>query len=279
HVRMGLKWHIRIDGWCARRADRVIAVSEATRRVMMEAEHVPDSQITVVYNGMEPLEPPAPASVERVREELQLGPTPVCLMLARFHPEKGHDVLLDAIPALLARKGPVTILLAGDGAYRQVIEQGVRSRGLTGAVRFLGQRKDIAELISLANVVVLPSLAESFGYAALEAMSLGRPVVATTAGGLPEVVAGGETGLLVPPGDSAALAEALFKVLHSHDLAKQMGNAGAARSIRFGFQAMIRGYESVYDGLLRERAAGKSYSRSQSGETSPRFATKDGRRP
>jgi glycosyltransferase involved in cell wall biosynthesis len=254
NIRLGKRWHTAIDGWCARRADAVIAVSEATRQVMMGVERVPDSQITVVYNGMEALPEPSPADLSRVRQELGLDGRPICLMVARLHEEKGHRFLLEALPAILDRVGPITVLCAGQGPYQTVLEAETRARGLQDVVRFLGWREDVPTLLSLATLVVLPSLAESFGFALLEAMSLGKPIAATRIGGIPEVVAHGETGLLIPPADPGALADAISTVLQDPELARTMGEAGRRRSHRSTFEKMMRGYEAVYDRL----AAGKT---------------------
>jgi glycosyltransferase involved in cell wall biosynthesis len=225
-------------------------VSEATRRIMLETERVPGERIVVVHNGMEPLRAPGPESVARLRAELGWTGEPVCLMPARLHEEKGHRVLFEALPRVAAQVGRVLVLLAGDGPHRRELEGEVRTRGLTRSVRFLGRRGDIPELIALCSVLVLPSFAESFGFAALEAMSLGRPVVASRAGGLPEVVADGETGLLVPVGDAGALAEALSRVLTDPSWARALGAAGRRRAAQFGVERMMRGYEAVYDTLV-----------------------------
>src|SRR5262249_1926185 len=185
-------------GWGPGGAGAVIAVAGAPRRIMIEVEGVPADHLRVVYNGMEPLRESAESAVAALRRQLGVGGRPVLLMVARLHEEKGHRFLFDALPALMARTGPVAVLLAGAGPPRPQLGAEVEKRGLGGGVQFLGRRGDIPELIGLASVVVLPSLAESFGFALLEAMSLGKPVVASTTGGIPEVVADGQTGLLVP---------------------------------------------------------------------------------
>lgn len=250
HVRPGKWGHVRLDAWCGRRADHVIAVSQAARRVMTEIEAVPSEHITVVHNGMEPLPVPEARRVAALRRELGLGSDPVLLVPARLHEEKGHRYLLEALPAVRERCGPVSLLLAGGGPHRGPLEEEARRRGVAGCVRFLGFRRDVPELMSLAAVVVLPSLAESFGYAALEALSLGRPVVATTAGGLPEVVEAETSGLLVPPADAPALADAICRVLREPDLASRLAAAGPSRAAAFPFTAMIREYENVYRRVL-----------------------------
>jgi glycosyltransferase involved in cell wall biosynthesis/GT2 family glycosyltransferase len=253
NVRLGKRWHTRIDAWCARHADQVIAVSEATRRVMTSIERVPEDQITVIYNGMEPLREPVAEDVERVRRELCLSKKNVCLMLARLHEEKGHRFLLDAIPEIQARVGHAVFLFAGDGPDRAALQAEVQVRGLGETVRFLGRRDDVPELISLSSVVVLPSLAESFGFVVLEAMSLGTPVVAAATGGIPELVTDGESGLLVPPADSRSLADAISRVIESPQLARSLTERGKDCVATFSLERMIRGYESVYAAILAAR--------------------------
>ncbi|MEO6392807.1 MAG: glycosyltransferase family 4 protein, partial [Pyrinomonadaceae bacterium] len=248
NIRLGKKWHTRIDSFCARHADHVIAVSEATRRIMVDVEGVPDRQITVVYNGMEPLRAADPGAVLRLREEFGLGDAPVALMIGRLHEEKGHRYLFDALAQLNQRGSRLTVMLAGDGPQRAVIEAEAIRADVSDQIRFLGRRPDIPELIALSSVVVLPSLAESFGFAALEAMSLAKPVVAFDTGGLPEVI--GDGGLLVPQGDSTELAEAIAAVWANPELAQRLGAAGRARVGQFTFDKMITGYEQVYDRVL-----------------------------
>jgi glycosyltransferase involved in cell wall biosynthesis len=168
-------------------------------------------------------------------------------MIARLHEEKGHRFLFAAVPEILARVPGVTFLLVGEGPHQAELEAEVQARGLGPVVRFLGRRNDIPELIKLATVVVLPSLAESFGFVLAEAMSLGTPVVATRIGGIPEVVSDGETGLLVPPRDATLLADAICRVLDNQTWAKALGRAGKARAALFSVERMVRGYERVYE--------------------------------
>ena len=251
HLRLGKRLHTRIDGWCGRHADAVIAVSEATKRIMTDVEGVPASQVTVVNNGMRPLQESSAGSVERIRQELGLSGEPVCLMLARLHEEKGHRVLLDAVPRIAARVGALTVLLAGDGPHRAAFEATVQRSGLQSIVRFIGRRDDVAGLIALSSVVVLPSLAESFGFAALEAMSLGKPVVASSLGGIAEVV--GDAGVLTPPGNAQSLADGVCQILEHPECARVLGENGRRRAILFGVERMMRGYEAIYRQVLAAR--------------------------
>jgi glycosyltransferase involved in cell wall biosynthesis len=213
---------------------------------MCEIERVPENQITVIYNGMEQLRKPTPQSVALTKAELGLADETVCLVPARLHEEKGHRFLFDALPEIFARVGPLTVLLAGAGPDRMRLEAEARTRRLEKFVRFLGRRDDMPELYSLATVVVLPSLAESFGFVLLEAMSMAKPVVASATGGIPEVVADGQSGLLVPQADSMSLANAVCNILQNPARARELGDAGRLHARQFTFERMICGYETVY---------------------------------
>jgi glycosyltransferase involved in cell wall biosynthesis len=246
NLRLGKRWHTRIDAWCGRKADKVIAVSEATRRVMVDAERVPEAGIETVYYGIDPLPEPSVESVQRVRRDLGVGGQAVCLVLARLHEEKGQYVLFDSLEKLgSASRAPApVVLLVGEGPHREGMRAEVYRRRLESIVRFLGHRGDVPQLIGLSTVVVLPSLAESFPFALLEAMSLGKPIVASTVGGIPELV--GDAGLLVRPGDPSSLAEAICEVLGNPSLARSLGAAGRQRMTIFSPDRMMRAQEGVY---------------------------------
>jgi glycosyltransferase involved in cell wall biosynthesis len=243
--RLGKRWHTRIDAWCGRHADKVIAVSEGTKRIMMDAEGVPGLRIETIYYGIDPLPEPCLESVQRLRRDLALGDRAVCLVLARLHEEKGHYVLFDSLARLESKDGAPLTLLVGDGPHREQMQAEVRRRRLDSVVRFLGYRSDIPQLIGLSSVVVLPSLAESFPFALLEAMSLGKPLVASTVGGMPELV--GDAGVLVPPGDPESLAEAIRQVLGNARLAHSLGEIGRRRLTMFGPERMMRAQEAIYE--------------------------------
>ena len=251
NIRINKKWHTRIDSWCARNADHVIAVSEVTKRIMTDIENVSADQITVVYNGMEPLRQPTPETIEQTRQSIEGLAGHIILMIARLHEEKGHRFLFAALPQIISQVGSVTVVLAGDGPQRTEIEAQAQQAGVLDKIRFLGQRRDIPELISLSSVVVLPSLAESFGFALLEAMSLGKPVVAAATGGIPEVVKNGISGQLVPQGEHSPLAAAIIRILTDQSLADSYGRAGQEQAAKFTFEQMICGYEKVYDKTIK----------------------------
>ncbi len=195
-----------------------------------------------------------------LRRELGIGSeTPLLVMAAQMVPWKRHDVLIRALKLLKQRLPGLTAAIAGEDlfgehpAYALRLRHLVSALGLEASVRFLGYRDDVPTLMSDCDVVVVASEAEPFSRAALEAMALGRPVVGTAAGGLSEVVADGETGLLVPPGDPRATAEAIESILTDPALRRAMGEAGRRR-VREHFspsdhaRRIARLYEDVLSG-------------------------------
>src|SRR3989338_7498561 len=121
-------------------------------------------------------------------------------------------------------------LLVGDGPARDRLRSLAEELGLPGQVMFAGMRDDVASVLPMMDIFVCPSLYEGFGIAIVEAMAAGRPVVASAVGGIPEIVVHEDTGLLVPPGDAAALADALATLLNHPEQARAMGARGLARA-------------------------------------------------
>ncbi|MCB9729562.1 MAG: N-acetyl-alpha-D-glucosaminyl L-malate synthase BshA [Deltaproteobacteria bacterium] len=153
--------------------------------------------------------------------------------------------------ARVAREVPARLLMIGDGPERSLCETRLREAGLADRARFLGMQEHFADLLSRTDVFVLPSESESFGLAALEAQSCGVPVVASDAGGLPEVVADGETGLLAPVGDIEALSAAVLRLARDEPLRRAMGAAARARVLeRFREGPVVDRYEDWYRRVL-----------------------------
>jgi len=161
-------------------------------------------------------------------------------------PKKGLAVLLQAMAGLRDR-AVAQLLIVGEGpAFPALRALSVRL-GLSDRVVFAGVRRDIAGLLPLMDVFVLPSLYEGFGIALVEAMAAGRPVVATAVGGIPEVVVQGETGLLVPPGDPGALGDAIAHLVNHPEQARLMGARGRERACdRFSIESAVTRHENLY---------------------------------
>ena len=182
-------------------------------------------RVTVLPNPAPAI--PAMPSRNELRAELALDGD-VLVFAGRLGPQKAVGVLLDA----LARVSEVTLVIAGDGPERAALERRVAELGLDGRVRFLGSvpRETVLRLFRAADASVLPSAWENFPHTVVEALAVGCPVIATAVGGVPEVVRDGENGLLVPPGDSAALADAIERFFGDASLRERLRGA-AARSV------------------------------------------------
>ena len=186
-----------------------------------------------------------------------VGKGPVIGTVCRLvEPTKGLSILLEAL-AELNRAGMTScqLLIVGEGPDRERLGQLASRLGIASQVVFAGMRRDIPRVLPLLDVFVLPSLYEGFGIAILEAMAAGRPVVATTVGGIPEIVTHGETGLLVPPGDPIILAKAIQQLLEHPDRAEAMGARGQKRvRERFSIESVVRQHEELYEMLLANRS-------------------------
>lgn len=181
-------------------------------------------------------------------------PSPVIVSIGRLSVEKGHADLVDAVAQVISSGHQCSLVLAGDGAERQSLEQRATRHGIRGLVHFTGYVEEPARILEDADLAVLPSHTEGLPNAALEALAMQVPLVATRVGGTPEVVTHGETGWLVPARDPAALSAAIVDALTRPEFAGTMVARGR-RSVeeRFDFRARTRSLEALYVELGRKR--------------------------
>jgi glycosyltransferase involved in cell wall biosynthesis len=231
---------------------RYLAVSRAIATELVEDLGWPAVKVEVVHNAVEVerFEVPAPAGL---REELA-GDRPLVLTPARLDLQKGHDTLLAA-----AAEVPEAIFaLAGDGPERGRLEASAEHLGVADRVRFLGRRADVPELLAASDVFALPSLYEGSSLAVLEAMAARRAVVSSSISGTDELIEDGRDGLLVAPGDAAALAAALRRLLGDPALRDGLAEAGRKRvEAEFTRERMASRVAGVYAELLRSPGAGE----------------------
>jgi glycosyltransferase involved in cell wall biosynthesis len=205
-----------------------------------------------IYNGFDPAEVPSGAG-SGGRDP---GSKPVALCIAAPVHKKGIDVLLHALHALGSDNGP-TLRLVGDGPLRSELEQLSARLGLADRVVFLGERprKEVFEEVVRCDMLVMPSRheSESFGLATLEAMACGKPVIASAVGGLVELVAHDETGLLVPRDDPPALAQAIRRLVQDPMLRARLGQAGRRRAQQFTVERMGESYEKLFNQVIDAR--------------------------
>lgn len=232
---------------------RVIAISPAVVECL-RAAGVATERIALIPEGVEVARIKANRGGAAVRSDLGAGTDDaVILALAALVRRKGLDVLLKSL-ALLAAEGLRPIVwIAGDGPEGPALARQIERLQLAGHVRLLGRRSDTAELLAACDLLVLPSRREGLGVAALEAMAAGCPVVASAVGGLPFSIVDERTGLLVPPENPRALADALARLLRDPDLRARLGAEGPRR-VAEGFLAeqMVAAHDRLYRSVLQE---------------------------
>jgi len=245
------RWLNRITGPLP---DRVACVSESVAEFAAQTIGIPPAKLVVIPNGI-PLEDFQPGDRSRARVDLGI---PLRVVVAgtvgRLQPVKGTRHLLEAWSRLVSGHPDAILLLVGGGSQQAALERMSRHLGISEHVRFLGDRADVPDLLRGMDVFVLPSLWEGMPNAALEAMAVGLPVVATAVGGTPEVVVDGVTGLLIPPGDPDALAQSIAHLLCDPDLRYRMGQAGRERVVNhFSVGRMVEQTTRLYEHLLVEK--------------------------
>jgi glycosyltransferase involved in cell wall biosynthesis len=238
-----------------RMTDVILANSEAVKADVIRQERVEPGKVRVIYNGVDATRYAAVAD-PRLRVALDIPADARTIgVIARLIDYKGHRFFLQACREVKRRHAEALFLLMGDGPDAPALAGLGRQLGLQDSVRFLGTRRDIPQLLSLLDVVALPSLEEGFPNAVLEAMAAGKPVVATRVGGVPEAVIHGETGLLVPAADAGALADAITALLDNPVRAERMGRAGRERAATtFGLDRMVLETQRMYEEILQEHA-------------------------
>ena len=253
-----LIWHVRIansdkllDRLLARLASKIIVISKAVSRRFDWIEDKED-KIVLVYNGinLESFKPDV--GIRKVRGKISLSSeTPLVVTVGRLDWYKGHKYLLEAAEKIVQTLPDARFLIVGDGGYRKRLENQVKQLNLDENVIFTGNRKDIPEILAGIDLFVLSSVSEGFGRAVAEAMACAKTVVATKAGGLSEVVEDGITGILVPPKNSIALAEAIIKLLKDKKKAENMGIAGRKRVEKlFSIERNVKSIEELYEEIL-----------------------------
>ncbi len=240
--------------------DLSFAVSELVGRYVQEQCGINPARLKVLYNAVDPALYEKTGRAAKVRQELGLPPeAQVVGLVARLdHRAKGHLELLQAL-SLLKDKHTVHALMVGGGRRQEEMRQLAASLGLGEVVHFLGNRRDVPDLLAAMDIFVLPSHSEGVSLAVLEAMAAGLPVIVSAVGGLPEIVHDGETGLLIPPKDPEALAQSLARVLEEPGLAQGLGQKARQQVLkkysleRLG-QVVNAAYDELVETKLRRRA-------------------------
>lgn len=257
---------VRAQRWVCRLADRVVVNAEAIRTWLTD-QGFPQEKIAVIRNGLDLDGRPVPRDSSAVRGGLKIPPdAKIVLMLSRLNPQKGVDYFLQAAARVAWMCPEAYFVVVGeayvttresmkpDNGYQKRLVETAARLGLGDRIRFTGMRNDVPELLAQASVSVLPSLSEGLSNTLLESMAGRVPVVATRVGGTPEVIEHGREGLLVPPRDAPALAEAIGAILTDPLLAGALRDQARRRVERqFSFDRMVRENEDLYIELLEQR--------------------------
>lgn len=237
-------------------SDRIIVVNPSIQRHLRRLQPLPAAKFSVILPGVAPAlwRPASSEEVARLRRELGLEGGRVVTTVGRIRPLKGQRYLLEAIPTVLASCPDTTFLFVGHGAREAELRTRAMELGVEREALFLGGRSDVRELLSLSDVFALPSLSEASPIALMEAAFVGVPAVATCVGGVPDIVCDGETGLLAPPRDPAALAHAIVRLLGDPEERRRIAGAALARAREaFDIERTVQSIEAEY-----QRAVGLS---------------------
>lgn len=225
-------------------ATHVVANSPSAVEILRE-ERVTSPRIALIANGVDLAAHRTPRAARPVRR---------VITVANLRPEKSHETLV-AAAAILATSCPeLRFQVVGDGSRRGELEALARARGVDGVMEFLGHRDDVPGLLAGADIFVLPSRSEAFPNGAIEAMASGLPVIASAVGGLRDLIEAGRTGLLVPPADPEALADAVRSLVRAPERAAALGAAaGDEVRARYAFDRMVAAFDSLYRSALQAR--------------------------
>ena len=235
--------------WKYARADAMIAVCQATADALVKSG-IESARITVAYSGVDLTRVIPPASAETL---VSLGVKPGAPLVVMVAALVGHKDPVTFVRAMdVARRAVPTVqaLMVGEGDLRADVEREIATLGLGDTVHLAGYRTDADSLMSVADVVALSSSDDGIGGVVIDAMSFGKPVAATAAGGIPEAVVNDETGLLVPIGDVTALGEAIARLLSDRELAERLGANGIRRAPLFSIDNTVDRTLEVYERVL-----------------------------
>lgn len=250
-------YHILIDRFLSKKTDIIIANSDSVKKFTSEFENIPINQFITIYNGVDLSRfNDSISSMDKSKELDVKNNQPIICVIGRMAVQKGYKYLIKAIPQVIKEFPRLKLLIIGGGGVpsettEEEIKSLVKTLGLKNKVKFLGWREDIGRILAMCDLFVLPSLWEGFGLSNVEAMAAGIPVVATKVDAIPEVVSDGETGILVPPKHSGALANAIITLLEDPEKMKKMGQAGKKRAFTlFSAKRMVKDYEKLYRSIL-----------------------------
>jgi glycosyltransferase involved in cell wall biosynthesis len=244
-----------MDSFSERYVERFIAVSETLKKALIEGHGISSERIVKIYNGIELDKFRPDLKQPNLKKQWGITPeTPLIGAIGRMVWQKGFKFLIKAISDIMGVAPDARFLFVGEGPLRADLENLAQKLNLYDRVIFTGFRSDIPDLLSTMDVLVVPSLLEGFPMITLEAMAMAKPIIASDIPGIKEQIKDGESGILVPPKDSKALATAILKILSSDEVAENIGSA-ARQTVekKFSVDKMVMETERLYSSLLQDR--------------------------
>jgi glycosyltransferase involved in cell wall biosynthesis len=244
------KW---IDRWVIHSINVVACCCNSGAQLLKSHRGFPDDKVAILHHGLRKMEKLNPEEISSLRSRFHLNGDMVIGNVSVMEYSKGQQFLIEAMVPLVKTFPQMKCLIVGDGKERKVLEDLARNLGVGERVIFTGHvPQDPAAYMALMNVFVHPSLDEGLPYVIFEAMSLGLPIVSSNVGGIPEQITDGKSGLLVPPGNPSAIAEAVTRCLTHPQLARDLGrNAYEKHQSSFTMEQMLCRVEHLYEGETR----------------------------
>lgn len=241
------KWHqVLAYRLFNRWVNKIIAVTNSVKEMIIENENVPFEKIEVIYNGVEFSH--KPVDIRQQRSQLKISEQDIVIMhVANLRPIKGHVYLIEAFAKIAPRFSNAKLVLIGKDELNGELQNLAQKLGVIDQILFLGQRSDVSTLLAIADICVLPSLSEGMSNAILEYMAFGMPVIATKVGGNPELIEDGFNGLLVDKENVPQLAEVMIKLLEDKAKRQLMGKNGLVLvQKKFSMEAMLGQYKKLF---------------------------------
>ncbi|MDZ7363348.1 MAG: glycosyltransferase family 4 protein [candidate division KSB1 bacterium] len=245
-----------MDRWLRGKTDVAVGVSESVKEFLARGRCVPLDKIRVVWNGvnLNNFKTAEPEKIRAFREKFGITPDQKIIgTLTRLREEKGNRYFIEAAPLVLRKFPEARFIIAGDGPRREELETLAKKLDLDGKLHFAGFVSEVAVALAAMDIYVMASLMEGFPFALAEAMAAGKTVAVSAVGGMKEMVQHDENGLLVPPANGAALAEALLRLLQNPTLCQRLGEAARQRSQVFSVERNVQALESIYAELLSRK--------------------------
>ena len=236
--------------------DKIVAVSEDVKEDIIRYDSINPSKIDVIPNGIDVERFNPEKNTTDIRKEFSLEDDDIVIgFIGRIVPAKGLEYLLNALPYLKEEFKSIKLLIVGEGSLVEKLKESAKKNNIFDNILFTGRRRDIPEILASINIFVMPSIAEGLPNALLEAMAMGKPIVTTEVGGIPEIVKNGFNGLLVPPRDTLSLSKAIKELISNDRLAAKLGQA--ARDLvhdNLSIKAIAQKWQSLYLSILKEKA-------------------------